>query len=89
MIRWPDGRKEDRGINLVCYGSSDPNTGYTAMAKTVGLPCAIATRMVLDKEIQKKGMVLPFSADIYRPMLDRLRMEGIKATEKSRFIDNV
>jgi hypothetical protein len=28
-------------------------------------------RMVLDKEIQKKGMILPFSANIYRPMLDR------------------
>ncbi len=41
--RWPDGRREQKGINLVCYG--DPN-GYTAMAKTVGYPCAIATKMV-------------------------------------------
>ena len=28
-------------------------TGYTAMAKTVGYPAAIATKMVLDGEIQK------------------------------------
>ena len=56
---------------MVCYGSSDPE-GYTAMAQTVGFPCAIATRMVLDKEIQRKGMVLPFTKDIYKPMLDRL-----------------
>jgi alpha-aminoadipic semialdehyde synthase len=41
--RWPDGRREQKGINLVCYG--DPH-GYTAMAKTVGYPCAIATKMV-------------------------------------------
>ena len=41
--RWPDGRREQKGINLVCYG--DPQ-GYTAMAKTVGYPCAIATKMV-------------------------------------------
>ena len=41
------------------------------MAQTVGFPCAIATRMVLDKEIQRKGMVLPFTKDIYKPMLDR------------------
>ena len=27
------------------------------MAKTVGYPCAIATKMVLDGEIQKRGMV--------------------------------
>ena len=70
IIKWPDNRREHRGINLVCYGSSEPE-GYTAMAQTVGFPCAIATRMVLDKEIQRKGMVLPFTKDIYKPMLDR------------------
>merc|ERR1712223_202545 len=81
VIRWPDNRREHRGINLAHYGSSDPE-GYTAMAQTVGFPCAIATRMVLDKEIQRKGMVLPFTKDIYKPMLDRLAPEGIKCTEK-------
>merc|ERR1712008_1850 len=85
LIKWPDNRRENRGINLVCYG--DPK-GYSAMAKTVGFPCAVATRMVLDKEIQKRGMVLPFTSDIYRPMIDRLKSEGIVATEKSRFIES-
>merc|ERR1719471_1375933 len=82
-IRWPDGRRELKGINLVEYG--DP-AGYTAMAKTVGYPCAIATKMVLDGEIQKTGMVLPFSQEIYKPMLTRLKSEGISATEKSIFL---
>jgi len=82
-VVWPDGRRELKGINLVEYG--DPS-GYTAMAKTVGYPCAIATKMVLDNEIQKTGMVLPFSQDIYKPMLTRLREEGIVATEKSTFL---
>jgi len=36
-----------------------------------------------DKEIQRKGMVLPFTKDIYKPMLDRLKPLGIKCTEKS------
>ena len=75
------------------------------MAKTVGYPCAIATKMVLDGEIQKRGMVtrqektlnifvlsnisqvLPFSQDIYKPMLTRLKSEGISATEKSTFLN--
>ena len=83
-IRWPDGRRELKGINLVEYG--DPK-GYTAMAKTVGYPCAIATKMVLDGEIQKTGMVLPFSQDIYKPILSRLKAEGISATEKSTFLN--
>lgn len=30
-------------------------------------------------EIQAKGMVLPFTPDIYRPMLTRLKLEGISA----------
>jgi alpha-aminoadipic semialdehyde synthase len=83
LVRWPDNRKELKGINLVCYG--DPN-GYTAMAKTVGYPAAIATKMVLDGEIQKPGMLLPFSQDIYKPMLQRLRSENITADEKSTFL---
>ncbi|XP_023324527.1 alpha-aminoadipic semialdehyde synthase, mitochondrial [Eurytemora carolleeae] len=82
-VRWPDGRRELKGINMVHYG--DPN-GYIAMAKTVGYPCAIATKMVLDGEIQKKGMVLPFTKDIWKPMLQRLRAEGIQDTEKSTFL---
>jgi len=83
VIRWPDNRREHRGINLAHYGS-DKADGYTAMA-SVGFPAAIATRMVLDNEIQKKGMVLPFTRDIYKPMLERLQNEGIRATEKSRY----
>lgn len=82
-VRWPDGRRELKGINMIEYG--DPK-GYTAMAKTVGYPCAIATKMVMDGEIQKTGMVLPFSQDIYRPILKRLRDEGIRDTEKSVFL---
>ena len=56
------------------------------MAKTVGYPAAIATKMVLDGEIQDKGLVYPFKADIYRPMLNRLKLEGIQAVERSHFL---
>uniref|UniRef100_A0A6A7FUG5 Alpha-aminoadipic semialdehyde synthase n=1 Tax=Hirondellea gigas TaxID=1518452 RepID=A0A6A7FUG5_9CRUS len=79
-ILWPNGTREMRGINLVCYGESN---GYSAMAKTVGYPCAVATDMVLSGEIQQRGMVLPFTSDIFRPMLSRLAVEGITATENS------
>ena len=41
---------------------------------------------VLDGEIQTKGMVLPFAPEIYRPMLKRLRDEGIHDTEKSTYL---
>ena len=79
-IEWPDKRLERRGINLVTYGQPD---GYSAMARTVGYPCAIATQMVLDGEIQGKGMVLPLSPEIFRPLLKRLQKEGIAATQET------
>ncbi|CAG7785880.1 unnamed protein product, partial [Allacma fusca] len=82
QVLWPDGKREFRGINLVAYG--EPN-GYSAMAKCVGYPAAIAAKMVLDGEIQQTGTVYPFAPEIYRPMLSRLRSEGIEAVEKSKF----
>ena len=69
-VRWPDRRREERGINMVAYGDASEG-GYSAMAQCVGYPAGIAARMVLDKEIQRKGLVLPFSKDIYKPMLMR------------------
>ncbi|KAJ9586025.1 hypothetical protein L9F63_020322 [Diploptera punctata] len=82
LILWPDGRRELRGINLVEYGEAD---GHSAMAKAVGFPAAIASKMVLDGEIQQKGCILPFSPDIYRPILSRLKAEGLKPKEQSKW----
>ena len=33
-------------------------------------------------EIQRKGVLVPMSQDIYRPMLTRLKQEGIRAREE-------
>lgn len=44
-ILWPGGNREKRGITLVEYGRENQ---ATAMARTVGIPAAIATKMVLD-----------------------------------------
>ncbi|XP_077536251.1 alpha-aminoadipic semialdehyde synthase, mitochondrial-like [Haemaphysalis longicornis] len=79
-IEWPNGKKEMRNIDMVAYG--DPN-GYSAMAKTVGYTAAIAAKMILQGEIQAKGMVLPFSQDIYGPILQRLKNEGINCKKTS------
>ncbi|XP_008202921.1 alpha-aminoadipic semialdehyde synthase, mitochondrial isoform X2 [Nasonia vitripennis] len=82
-IRWPDSRLEQRGINMVTYGDVK---GHSAMARTVGYPTAIAVKMILDGEIQQRGMVLPFTPDIYRPMLTRLRAEGLESFETSKWL---
>lgn len=47
-IRHPTGEHEMKHISLVVYGDAN---GFSAMAKTVGYPAAIAARMVLDGKI--------------------------------------
>ncbi|XP_050313695.1 alpha-aminoadipic semialdehyde synthase, mitochondrial isoform X2 [Anthonomus grandis grandis] len=80
-INWPDNKKELRGVNFVVYGETD---NHSAMAKTVGYPTAIATKMILDGEIQERGSILPFAPEVYRTMLQRLRAEGLTSSETSK-----
>ncbi|XP_054290330.1 alpha-aminoadipic semialdehyde synthase, mitochondrial-like isoform X1 [Macrosteles quadrilineatus] len=83
-ITWSGGQRERRDISMVEYGDG---RGTTAMARTVGLPAAIAAKMVLDGEIQEQGMVYPLAPHIYRPMLSRLKAEGIVTTTMIETID--
>ncbi|XP_003221378.2 alpha-aminoadipic semialdehyde synthase, mitochondrial isoform X2 [Anolis carolinensis] len=78
-IKHPSGHLEDKYINLVVYGDK----GYSAMAKTVGYPTAIAAKMVLDGEINAKGMVIPLTKNIYGPILKRVQAEGISYSTQS------
>ncbi|XP_039989443.1 alpha-aminoadipic semialdehyde synthase, mitochondrial [Xiphias gladius] len=79
-LRHPTGELETKHISLVVYG--DPN-GFSAMAKTVGYPAAIAARMLLDGEINTKGLVVPMTKEIYGPALARLKEEGLHIMSKS------
>ncbi|XP_039751118.1 alpha-aminoadipic semialdehyde synthase, mitochondrial [Pararge aegeria] len=80
-VTWSDGKKERREVTMTLRG--DPAT-HSAMARTVGLPTAIAAKMVLDGEIQQRGVVLPFAPVVYKSLLSRLRAEGITAKEFCR-----
>ena len=55
---------------------------YTAMAKTVGLPLAIAAIAILNKKIKSIGVQLPTSKEIYLPILKELEKYNIKFKEK-------
>ena len=54
----------------------------TAMAKTVGLPVAIATLKILNASITKPGVQIPTSEEVYEPILKELAEIGIRFTEK-------
>jgi saccharopine dehydrogenase (NADP+, L-glutamate forming) len=59
---------------LVEYGERG---GTTAMARTVGLPAALATRAVLDGELDQVGCHIPTDRTIYEPLLAELEREGV------------
>ncbi|CAL8360409.1 unnamed protein product [Lota lota] len=79
-LRHPTGELETKHVGLVVYGE---HNGFSAMAKSVGYPAAIAARMMLDGEIVKKGLVVPMTKDLYGPVLRRLKEEGLHITCKS------
>jgi saccharopine dehydrogenase-like NADP-dependent oxidoreductase len=54
---------------------------HTAMAKTVGLPLAIACKLILENKIRTKGCILPTTKDIYLTILEELEEFGIKFNE--------
>jgi saccharopine dehydrogenase (NADP+, L-glutamate forming) len=54
----------------------------TAMAKTVGLPLAVACRLLLQNKLKSRGVVIPIIPEIYEPVLHELKTLGISLTEK-------
>lgn len=64
---------------LEAYG--DP-TGHSAMALTVGLPCGIATQLVLDGVLSTPGVHAPYSKEICDPLREALEREGLGMVER-------
>ena len=65
---------------LIEYG--EPG-GFTAMSKTVGLPAALAAKMVLTGQLPLTGCQLPTHPAIYEPVLEELKKTGISFKEKT------
>ena len=74
-----DGEYKEIHSSMVVIG--DDQT-YTAMAKTVGLPVAIATKMILNKVIVTPGVHVPILKEIYNPILNEIENYGIHFKEK-------
>ena len=69
-----NGEQKQIDSTMVCLG--DDQT-YTAMAKTVGLPVAIATLKILNGEISTTGVQLPTAKEVYLPILVELEKYGV------------
>ncbi|MBD3636210.1 MAG: saccharopine dehydrogenase NADP-binding domain-containing protein [Crocinitomicaceae bacterium] len=71
---------EEINSHMVVIGEDQT---YTAMSNTVGLPCAICAKMILNGTIGLKGVHIPIHKEVYEPILNDLENYGIKFIEKA------
>lgn len=74
-----DGKKVQMDSQMVCIGQDQT---YTAMAKTVGLPVAMATLLILNGKITTLGVQLPIRKEVYLPVLKELEEYGVVFKEQ-------
>jgi saccharopine dehydrogenase-like NADP-dependent oxidoreductase len=74
-----NGKNTQIDSKMVCIG--DDQT-YTAMAKTVGLPVAMATLLILNGVITTPGVQLPIRKEVYLPILKELEEYGVVFREQ-------
>ncbi|TDW49870.1 saccharopine dehydrogenase-like NADP-dependent oxidoreductase [Flavobacterium sp. 270] len=75
-----NGKKEQIDSKMVCIGDDQI---YTAMAKTVGLPVAMAALLILNGKITTPGVQLPINKEVYEPILKELEEYGVIFNEQT------
>ncbi|OAB79976.1 saccharopine dehydrogenase family protein [Cochleicola gelatinilyticus] len=73
-----NGKKYQIDSNMVIKGEDQT---HTAMAKTVGLPVAIAALKILNEEITNPGVQVPITKEVYEPILKELEDHGVVFNE--------
>lgn len=74
-----NGNDERITSSLVVKGEDEI---HTAMAKTVGLPAAIAVKLILTGQYKNAGVVVPVKKELYEPVLKELSEMGIVFDEE-------
>lgn len=78
LVTERDGQRER--ILSVMTERGEPD-GVTAMAKTVGLPAAAATKLVLTGALPISGAYIPTEPALYRPLRTELEAAGLTFEE--------
>ncbi|WP_424492458.1 saccharopine dehydrogenase family protein [Salinimicrobium sp. GXAS 041] len=76
-----NGEKKQIDATMVNIGRDQKET---AMARTVGLPVAIAALKILNGEIATPGVQIPISKEVYQPILKELEENGIQFREEEK-----
>ncbi|UPL50691.1 saccharopine dehydrogenase C-terminal domain-containing protein [Hymenobacter sublimis] len=77
-----DGQAHVATSSLVVVGD---DTVHTAMAKTVGLPVAMAVRRLAQGQLTQRGVIIPTLPELYEPILAELAQDyGIQFMEEEQ-----
>jgi saccharopine dehydrogenase (NADP+, L-glutamate forming) len=79
LASYTDGTREVIKSSMFDFGSPATNT---SISRTVALPAAIAVKMILEKKIDLKGVHRPVIPQIYTPVLNELKTQGIEMKEE-------
>lgn len=79
VAEYPDGRKTLLTSTMVDTGAEG---GDSSMARTVSLPAAIATKLILSGQLKGTGVCIPVQPHIYEPVLKELDTMNIRLIER-------
>ena len=82
VARYPDCTKKTTAT-LIDY---EIPHGDSSMSRLVGLPAAVAAKLILQGEIDLVGVQVPLVPEIYKPVLDELSDMSIYFTEREEVI---
>lgn len=77
-VSYPNGKKQTYYSTLIDYGVPGK---WSSIARTTGIPPAIAARLVMEGKIATAGVHIPILPEIYEPLLVELKNEGIELKE--------
>lgn len=81
LVEWASEKTDTITSTLALYGNP---VGHSAMAFAVGVPCGIATQLILDGRFEgKRGVLAPYEMDVIEPIMTLLEEEGLAMVEKT------
>ena len=83
-VEYGDSRSERITSTLVAEGEAN---GFTAMAKAVGLPTAVAAKLLMLGELKLAGSHIPTQRSIYEPVLEELAGAGLEFAESVKPVE--
>ena len=78
IAEYPRGERKQYKSTLIDFGA--PGL-WSSIARTTGIPPAIAVRFILEGKISSPGLHVPMTKEIYVPVLEELKNEGIVLKE--------